>query len=136
MGFARGGTAAKLGNRYEGRWVVQQLLFLLAERIRSVQLEAIGDEEAGVDLWVTYCDGKREAQQCKAFNRSKNNWSIADLDRRKVLAKASPHLLNDESVEFSFVSSILATELEDLSRSARDSGSDADSFLKNYVAGT
>ena len=36
MAFERGGYADKLGNRYEGRWVVRQLLRLLNEEIRSV----------------------------------------------------------------------------------------------------
>ena len=52
MGFEPGGLADKLGNRYEGRWVATQLLRLLNEEIRSVTVEAIGDDERGVDLWI------------------------------------------------------------------------------------
>lgn len=133
MGFLKGGTAAKLGNRYEGLWVVEKLLLLIAERIRSVQLEAIGDAEVGVDLWITRNDGSRGAQQCKAFNESKNNWSIADLGRRGVLGKAIGHLVADTNVDFTFVSTILATELEDLTRSARDCGVDAEPFVETYA---
>ncbi len=133
MGFISGGTADKLGNRYEGRWVVKQLLFLVAERIRSVQLEAIGDDEAGVDLWVERLDGTLEAHQCKAFNGSQNTWSIADLKQRNVLEKAISQLERSNNIGFKFVSTIVAAELEDLSRNARDSKSDAETFVQHFV---
>ena len=73
MAFESGGYADKLGNRFEGRWVVRQLLLLLNEQIRSVTLESVGDDEAGVDLWIERLDGVREAQQCKAENGTKPN---------------------------------------------------------------
>ncbi len=47
-----GGYVDKLGNRYEGRWVILQMLHVLNEEFRSVTLEAIGDKEKGVDLWI------------------------------------------------------------------------------------
>lgn len=62
MAFEPGGYADKLGNRYEGRWVARQLLLLLNEQIQSVTLESVGDDEAGVDLWIERNDGGREAQ--------------------------------------------------------------------------
>ena len=72
MALEPAGYANKLGNRYEGRWIARQLLFLLHEQLRSVKVEAAGDDEAGVDLWVERKDGNREAQQCKAENGSKS----------------------------------------------------------------
>jgi len=134
MGLLTGGTADKLGNRYEGRWAVQQLLYLLLERLCSVQIEAIGDAEVGVDLWITRLDMIREAHQCKAFNAAKNNWSIADLSRREVISKAYRQLTQDRSAEFAFVSTVLATELEDLSRNARESR-DAALFFEHCLVG-
>jgi len=122
MGFLPGGASEKLGNRFEELWVAKQLVFLLNEQIRTVQIEAVGDDEEGVDVWVTRLDGSREAQQCKAFNKSKSNWSLADLMDRGVLPKAIGQLERDQSVSFQFVSTILATELEDLSRNAREFG--------------
>ena len=47
MSLEPGGHAEKLGNRYEGRWVVRQMLSLLNEDILSVTIEAIGDDEKG-----------------------------------------------------------------------------------------
>lgn len=65
MAYEAGGYASKLGDRYEGRWVVRQLLLLLQERSRGVIVEAVGDDEYGVDLWIERLDGSRDAQQCK-----------------------------------------------------------------------
>ena len=45
-----GGRADKLGNRYEGLWVARQLLFLLAGELTSVQVEAVGTDEAQVRI--------------------------------------------------------------------------------------
>jgi len=60
MAFEPGGYADKLGNRYESRWIVKQLLRLLNEEIRSVKIEAIGDDEYGVDLLITRNNGTTE----------------------------------------------------------------------------
>ncbi|MEQ8785532.1 MAG: hypothetical protein RIC55_04505 [Pirellulaceae bacterium] len=133
MAFEPGGYADKLGNRYEGRWVVRQLLLLLHERLRSITIEAIGDDEAGVDLWVERNDGRREAQQCKARNRSKSNWSLADLDQRGVLGSAKAHLNRSSNHDFALVSAVPASELRDISQSARDSSGDAESFVQHQI---
>src|SRR5688500_18182410 len=95
MAFEAGGYASKLGERYEGRWVVRQLLFLLQERLRSVTLEAVGDDEDGVDVWIERVDGVREAQQCKAGNGTKKEWTFADLARRGVMEYAKRQLERD-----------------------------------------
>ena len=81
MALEPGGYADKLGNRYEGRWVVKQLLRVLNEQLVSVTVEAVGDDEAGVDLWVKEVSGRQIAQQCKLRNGSSNQWTIADLSR-------------------------------------------------------
>ncbi len=85
MAFELGGYSDKLANRYEGRWIARQLLLLLHEQVRSVTVEAVGVDEAGVDLWIERKDGKREAQQC----------TFADLNRRGVLAKLRLQLERD-----------------------------------------
>jgi len=66
MAFEPGGMSEKLGNRYEGRWVAKQFLWLLNEEIQSVTVELIGPDERGVDLLVVEKDGTRQLQQCKA----------------------------------------------------------------------
>ncbi|MDD2815232.1 MAG: hypothetical protein PHP00_05770 [Thiotrichaceae bacterium] len=84
MALETGGLADKLGNRYEGRWVAKQLLLLLDEKNTSVIIEAIGEDEKGVDLWVETKNGERQAHQCKARNASKDNWSISDINKKKL----------------------------------------------------
>ena len=80
MAFEPGGFADKLGNRHEARWVAKQLLRLIKEEIRSITVEAIGDDGQGVDLWIGRNDGSRQAQQCKARNGTNESWSISDLN--------------------------------------------------------
>lgn len=133
MGFEAGGYAAKLGNRYEGKWVIRQLFQLLHERIASVTIEPVGDDEEGVDLWVEHLNGSRNAQQCKALNGTKPHWSFADLHSRGVLKKSRNQLHRNPRNTFTFVSSVPATSLADLSRSARDSSGDARHFYENQI---
>lgn len=135
MALEAGGYAAKLGDRYEGRWVVRQLLLLLQERIRGVSVEAVGDDEAGVDLWIDRLDGTRDAQQCKAENGTKNAWTVADLKRRGVLDYAKRQLARNPDYTFTFVSGVPATDVRDLSRSARDSSGDAEDYYRDQIVG-
>lgn len=128
-----GGYAAKLGDRYERRWIVRQLLLLLQERIRGVTVEAVGDDEAGVDVWIDRSAENRDAQQCKVENGSKKEWTLADLKSRGVLDYARQQLERDSNVTYTFVSSVPAIELRELSRSSRDSGGDAEEFFQLQV---
>ncbi len=133
MAFEPGGYADKLGNRYEGRWVARQMLLLLSEQLTSITLESVGDDEAGVDLWVTRLDGTREAQQCKAENGTKFNWSLRDLASRGVLSHLKTQLQRDPTHRFAFVSSTPANQLRDLSRSASDSTGESESFYIDQI---
>ena len=119
MAFEPGGFADKLGNRHEARWVAKQLLRLIKEEIRSVTVEAIGDDERGVDLWIEKNDSTRQAQQCKARNGANESWSISDLNLRRVLHYLQEQLDRDPKYEFAFVSGIGATLLRDICDSAR-----------------
>ncbi|MBN8603119.1 MAG: hypothetical protein J0M26_18930, partial [Planctomycetes bacterium] len=134
MAYEPGGYADKLGNRYEGRWVVQQMLLLLNERLSSIQIDAVGSDQKGVDLWVTHLDKTRVAQQCKGENGNKANWSIRDLCSREVLAYLKQQLLGYPTHRFTFVSSTPANELRDISRSAQDSTGESQSFYDNQIA--
>lgn len=133
MALERGGYADKLGNRFESRWIVRQLLMLLNERIQSVMLEPVGDDEGGVDLWVVHHDGRREAQQCKVENGANAFWKLADLKRRGVLKHLRNQLQRDSSFEYTLVSDSPAPQLRDLSRSAKDSTSCPESFYTDQI---
>lgn len=133
MPFESGGLADKLGNRYEGRWVAAQLLSLLEEKVQSVTIEGIGDNEQGVDLWIIERNGVRQAQQCKARNASKEFWSISDLIARGVLSNIRFQLDRDPAHEFAFVSSIGSEVFKDICNYARRSGNIPSVFYQDKV---
>lgn len=135
MAFEPGGYADKFGNRHEGRWVAQQLLRLLNENIRSVEVESIGDNEIGVDLWVQHLDGSREAQQCKARNGSKESWSIADLRSRGILQAMKFQLDRSPQYKFALVTGVPASVFGDICESARQSNGNPDDFYEHQILG-
>jgi len=133
MSLEPGGYADKVGNRYEGRWIVRQLLRVLNETLKSVVVEAIGDDQDGVDLCVELPTGVQNAQQCKIRNLSKDKWTIADLDRRGILASMRSFLDKDATNEFSFVTTLPSTDLHDLCKSARASVDNPETFYTHQV---
>ncbi len=135
MGFEPGGRSDKLGNRYEWRWVAKQLLHLLNEELRSVTLEAVGDDEKGVDLWIETVSGTREAHQCKARNSSKEAWNISALKNRGVLERLRFQLdrIPEHEYVFVFVSGVPATLLGDICESARNSNDNPEDFYRYQV---
>ena len=133
MTIASGGQADKLGNRYEGFWVARQLVRLVLGEIAAVQLEAVGDDEDGVDLWVTGLDGRRNPQQCKRKNRSNGRWTLADLRSRRVLQYLAAQLRAHPGAAFTFVSADPAPGLRDLAETARLAGDDAGAFFRDAL---
>lgn len=133
MALEPGGYADKLGNRYEGRWIVRQLLRVLNEDLRHVECETVGDSERGVDLWVERPNGIRQAQQCKSRNLSKDKWSIADLFRAGILTAMQQHLDRMPSNEFALVTAIPSTLIHDICESARNSKGDPEAFFENQI---
>jgi hypothetical protein len=128
MAVELGGRSDKLGNRYEGLWVARNLLLVLAGEAVAVTIEAIGDDEEGVDLWVDYLDGRREAHQCKRKNRNIGKWTMAELRTRKVLTKLAIQLARNVSYHFVLVSCHDAPDLRILCDLARNSGNDYSAF--------
>jgi len=133
MAFEPGGYADKLGNRYEGRWVVKQLLRLLNEQICSVTIEGIGNDERGVDLFIEKKDHTIQYQQCKARNASKEFWSIADLNSKDILTNAKFQLDRDPNNTFALVSGVPGTVIGDICESARKSNDNPEDFYKYQI---
>jgi hypothetical protein len=133
MPYEPGGYSEKLGNRYEGRWVVAQLFRLLKEELCSVTVEAIGDDEQGVDLWVEGRDGIREAQQCKARNRGNKNWSVPDFHSRGILAYMRFQLNRDINYRYALVSGVPSPVFQDICQSARDSNENPEDFYRYQI---
>lgn len=133
MPFEQGGLADKLGNRYEGHWVAKQLLALLNEEIHSVTIEAIGDDEQGVDLWIEDNNGFRQAQQCKARNASREYWSISDLNSRGVLTYLNFQLDRDPNYQFAFISSLGSDMFKSICDFARRSNNNPEFFYQHKI---
>lgn len=131
--YETGGRADKLGNRYESRWVVKQLLRLLNEEIASVTIEAIGEEEEGVDLWITNLDSSKECHQCKARNASKEYWDLSDLAARKVFQKAKKHLDSNKDISYYLISAVAGMMLNDLIIRAKNSNDNSEDFYEYQI---
>ena len=58
MPLERGGRADKMGNRYEIKCIIYEMLKVLKEVNYSVVIEALGDDETGTDILITDLSGK------------------------------------------------------------------------------
>ena len=86
MAYPIGGRADKYGNRYEYNWTINKLLDVIDEDILSITLEAIGEEEQGIDLWIKNKDKSMEGQQCKGRNSSKESWTFSEVSKLGILS--------------------------------------------------
>ncbi len=133
MGYEKGGRADKAGNRFENNWVLYNLLQVIEERIQYVVIEAIGEDEEGVDLWIGNWDGSREGQQCKGRYGSEESWSYGTLNAKGIWTKWKKQLEREEKVKVSLVSPLSFTQLEDLSNRARNTNGNTKDFYKYQI---
>lgn len=132
MPYESGGRADKLGNKYEFNWIVLKFIDIIAEKIDAIKVEAIGEEEEGVDVWVRYSNGITEAQQCKGRNASKDYWTLSDLNSRGILKCWKSHLSRDLTTKVSLVSPLPFTNFSDLIYRAK-TNDNAQSFIDYQV---
>ena len=121
-----GGEADKLGNRYEGLWVVDAILDLLEGESTELTYEPLGEEADGMEFSLTTISGTKQYHTIKR-QRAKGPWTLSALaassgsTQRSVLgdliAKAGT------GAEAVFSSGTSASELEDLTCWARKSDS-------------
>ncbi len=133
MPYESGGRADKSGNRFEIRWTIYQILDVLDERLDYITLEALGDDERGVDIWVGQKNGIREAQQCKGRNSSKEYWDYGTANAKGIFAKWKFQLERNESNTVSLVSPLAFTLLEDLITRAKNTSIFPQVFYNNQV---
>lgn len=136
MPYEKAGRADKQGNRYEIKWCVYQLLKVLEEKVDYITIEAIGDDEEGVDLWVGYKDGTKEGQQCKGRNGANETWSYSALNSKDILSKWKLQLNREENICVSLVSPLGFTYLEDLIHRARNSSDNPNLFYEHQIEGS
>lgn len=128
MAFEKGGRADKAGNKYEINWVIYQLLKIIDEKIYSVTLEVLGEDERGTDLLIVSNEAIIEHQQCKARNASKDVWEISDLKAKNILQNWKIHLDRDSTRCVSLISPLSCTYLVDLNDRAKNTSGVAKQF--------
>jgi len=124
-----GGEADKFGNRYEGRWTVRQLLYILAGRTDTITVEAPGEAGEGVEFTLQR-GSTTEVHQSKRQLGSANAWTLPTLQSKGVLDEARRHVAAGR--EFHFVSLIPARDLDELADRARRSD-DLEAFVKYMI---
>ncbi|OXS56941.1 hypothetical protein B1A99_18975 [Cohnella sp. CIP 111063] len=133
MPYESGGRADKRGNRFEIRWVIHQILKVLDERLDFITLEALGDEERGVDIWIGRKNGIREAQQCKGRNASKEYWDYGTANARGIFTNWKFQLERNELNTVALVSPLAFTLLEDLVDRAKNTSNVPQDFYHNQI---
>ncbi|MBP1949346.1 NACHT domain-containing protein [Virgibacillus litoralis] len=133
MSFEPGGRADKLGNKYEGRWVIKQFFRLINEEIVSITIEPAGEDEVGVEFWIRHSDGIKEGHQCKARNADKEKWTVSDYKNKKILKKVKYQLDKNPNYIFNVVSAVPNTLLGDICDSARNSSGSSKDFYDYQI---
>ena len=133
MGYEKGGRADKAGNRFEYNWILYNLLKVIEERIQYVMIEAIGEDEEGVDLWIGNLDGSREGQQCKGRYGSEQSWSYGTVNAKGIWKKWKKQLEREEKVNVSLISPLAFQQFEDLTGKARNTNDNPIDFYKYQI---
>lgn len=131
MGYEKGGRADKAGNRFEYNWILYNLLQVIEEKIQYVMIEAIGEDEEGVDLWIGNLDGSREGQQCKGRYGSEESWSYGTVNAKGIWKKWKTQLEREGEISVSLVSPLAFIQLEDITGKARNTNDTPKDFY-NY----
>jgi hypothetical protein len=124
-----GGTADKLGGRYESRWTLRCLLKILAEEADWIRVEPVGRDGDGIEF-VLALEGREEHHQVKRQRTGQGHWTLKALDDERVLANFKTILERDGNPRF--VSGHDADQLHVLGDRARQS-QDLRDFLANWL---
>lgn len=112
-----GGIADKLGNRYEAKWLVRQLLDVIGGRAQSLRFEGISDSFRGFEFAIRRA-GRVEWHQTK-INNPNGNWTIGALQREGVLSAFKTRLSADANDLCVFVSQDPAKDISALAEKAK-----------------
>lgn len=123
MAYEKGGRADKYGNRFEYNWIIYNLLDVVKEKISYVMIEAIGEDEKGVDLWIGNLDGTREGQQCKGRYGDEDQWTYGTANAKGIFVNWKKQLELSPQNYVALVSPLSFTVFEDLIQKAKDTDS-------------
>lgn len=125
-----GGESDKLGNYYEGQWIIWQMLEVIAGRAESITIEELGELGDGAEF-VLRSGGKELLHQLKRQIGDANEWTLGALRAKGVLKHAAHH--TSRGRVFCFVSLVPARTLDELAGRALRS-SDAVSFAADLTS--
>ena len=131
MASEAGGFADKIGNQYEKNWIAYQLLLLLEEKVNSVIVEPIGNDEVGVDVVTELKDGKKRYYQCKSGAGNSEYWTLPKLNEYNILKNALFQIQRGQS-EYHLISPLPCKKINDLRISALNSNNPND-FLTYQI---
>jgi hypothetical protein len=111
-----GGIASKLGNRYEAKWLVRQLLDVLGASAAWVKYEGIGEEFLGFEF-ALHRRGRTEWHQAKT-SAPNGNWTVRALGNEGVLSSFRARLQANDDDICVFVSQDPVKDLRNLTQKA------------------
>jgi hypothetical protein len=115
-----GGTADKVGNRYEVLWAIDQLLQIVDGAALQLTLEPLdADESRGVEFFVAAIDGAIDYWSVKRQTTGAAGWTLALLSnkgdrKRSILSDLLQHTESAANHRGVFASSLGARDLEEL----------------------
>ena len=112
-----GGITSKLGNRYEAKWLVLQLLDVIGERADWLRFEGITLDFKGYEF-ALHRKGRTEWHQTK-LSAPNGNWTIGALMREGILDAFKARLATTAVDLCVFVSQDPAKDLRELASKAR-----------------
>lgn len=116
----RGGSADKLGNRYESLWAVDQLLRVVDGQAAHLTPEPLNrDESHGVEFVVSIGDGTIEYWSVKRQTAKLSGWTLAalaakDEQGQSILSHLLGHVECDSAHRAVFASTLGARDVEEL----------------------
>ena len=109
----RGDEANRLGNEYEGLWIADSLLDVLAGDAVSITVAAFGNEGKGIDLIKHTKEGFREFHSLKR-QTTHPTWTLRELSERQVFHELLGKLQLGENHKAVFVSGTTPNVLNEL----------------------
>jgi hypothetical protein len=121
-----GGISDKLGNRYEAKWLVRQLLDVIAGKADWIKYEGVTPRFSGFEFAV----GQKRAthwHQTK-INAPNGNWTISALQRESVLSSFKKRLEANIEDRCLFISQDPAKDIRTLAEKAKLSNTTLEEF--------
>ena len=134
-----GGTADKLGNRYEALWTVRQLIDVLRGDADAITVEPYEESAESAEFILERPDGRREFHSVKRRPLGEAQaWSWAQLSRergrpRSLLLDLAKHVFDDPKHEARFISPNIGAALTELTDRAATASAPADLTSPKYL---